>query len=365
MIQKIKLVFNKIGNLFNFDKTILLTLLLLCIINVVVQYSATDKDIARLINDSIYMGVSFIILIIFANLNLNHIKALAKPMYVLSILLLICVMLFGVSVNGAKRWLNIGFRIQPSEIAKLAVPLILSYYFSIKAQLLTKLDYIKAFVLLIIPAALIIKQPDLGTSILVFSAGFYVLFFAGLSWRVIIFALIVFICSTPLIWHFLHPYQQHRILTLIHPQSDPLGKGYHLIQGMVAIGSGGLWGKGYLQGTQTHLNFIPEKDTDFVITVIAEEFGYIGVCILLLLYLVLIIRGIGIMRKAEDMFSKTLAGSIVMSFTTYIMINMSMVAGIMPVVGVPLPFISHGGTATSVIMAGFGILLAIARKYRF
>ncbi len=241
----------------------------------------------------------------------------------------------------------------------------IAYFFSLKTTIISKLDYLKAFILLMIPFGLIAKQPDLGTGILVFTSGFFVLFYAGLSWRIIIVAIVLFILSTPVIWHFLHAYQQHRILTLINPQSDPLGKGYHIIQGMIAIGSGGFWGKGYLHGTQTHLNFIPEKNTDFVITVLAEEFGYLGVCILLFLYIILVFRGLSIMRRAHDIFSTVLAGSITMSLMLYVLINMGMVAGILPVVGVPLPLISYGGTATIVLMAGFGILLAINKRSKY
>lgn len=365
MTPQIKKIASFIYSFFKLDKTIIITLLILCISNLFIQYSATDKDISKLMNDGAYLIISFIVLFVVANLNITHLKTIATPLYIFSIILLLGVIFFGISVNGAKRWLNIGIRIQPSELSKLAVPLMIAYFFSLKTTIISKLDYIKAFILLMIPFALIAKQPDLGTGILVFTSGFFVLFFAGLSWRIIIVALILFLLSTPVIWHFLHTYQQHRILTLINPQSDPLGKGYHIIQGMIAIGSGGFWGKGYLHGTQTHLNFIPEKNTDFVITVIAEEFGYIGVCFILLLYVILVFRGLSIMRRAHDTFSTVLAGSITMSLMLYVLINMGMVAGILPVVGVPLPLISYGGTATIVLMAGFGILLAINKRSKY
>lgn len=362
-------LYNRLKRIFHafycLDKTIVLVLLILAAINIIVQYSANDKVFGRLINDIICLGVSFVLLIIMANINLNQLKHLTVPFYVISLIALVGVFFFGVRVHGAQRWLNIGVRIQPSELCKLSVPLMLAYYYSIRSHAPKWFEYLIGFAIILVPFGLIAKQPDLGTGILVLSGGFFVLFFAGLPWRIIIFGVIALLASTPIIWHFLHDYQQHRILTLINPQSDPLGKGYHIIQGIIAIGSGGLYGKGYLKGTQIHLDFIPEKHTDFVISVLAEEFGYIGVCVVLLLYLVLIIRSLMIMQQANDLFSKLLAGSITMSFTLYILINMGMVAGILPVVGVPLPFISYGGTATVVLMLEFGILLSIARTNQY
>ena len=351
--------------LYSLDKTIIFALLCLAIINILIQYSANDKVFGRLIHDIIYLAISFTLLFIVANINPPQFKNFAIPFYIISILLLIAVIFFGIKLHGAKRWLNLGIRIQPAEICKLSVPLLLAYFFSLKEYGIKILDYFIAFILIIIPFVLIIKQPDLGTGILVFCAGFFVMFFAGLSWRLIIIGLIIFIISTPIIWHMLHDYQQHRILTLLNPQSDPLGKGYHIIQGIIAIGGGGLFGKGYLQGSQIHLDFIPEKHTDFVITVLAEEFGYIGVCVILTLYLIIILRGLRIMQLSNNLFNKTLAGSITLSFMLYILINMGMVAGILPVVGVPLPLISYGGTATIVLMIGFGMLLSIHRQSKY
>lgn len=348
------------------DNTIICSLLILFIINSFVQFSANDRAFAKLIPDLTYLIVSFITLMIVAHLNLSKIKHAAIPLYIISIILLILVIPFGISIHGAKRWLSLGIRIQPSEICKLSVPLILAYYYSLKTHLVTALDYIIGFILIAIPFALIAKQPDLGTGILVFSAGFFVLFFAGLPWRVIVLFILLFACSTPVIWHFmLHDYQKHRILTLLNPASDPLGAGYHIIQGIIAIGSGGFWGKGYLHGTQIHLDFIPEKHTDFVVSVLAEEFGYVGICILLVIYLILILRSIRIIAQTEDVFSQLIGISITLSFTLYILINMGMVSGIFPVVGVPLPFISYGGTAMIVLSIGFGIILAIAKQNRY
>jgi rod shape determining protein RodA len=351
--------------LYNLDKTIILALLCLAMINVIIQYSANDKIFDRLIHDITYLVISFILLFMVANINTNQFKTFAIPFYILSMLLLIAVIFFGIKLHGAKRWLNLGIRIQPSELCKLSVPLLLAYFFSLKEAGIRLLDYLAAFILIMLPFALIAKQPDLGTGILVFCSGFFIMFLAGLPWRAMIIGIFLLITSTPIIWHMLHDYQRYRILTLLNPQSDPLGKGYHIIQGIIAIGSGGLFGKGYIQGSQTHLDFIPEKHTDFVITVLAEEFGYVGVCIVLFLYLIIILRGLRIMQLSHNIFNKTLAGSITLSFMLYVLINMGMVTGIFPVVGVPLPLISYGGTATIVLMIGIGILLSIHRQNKY
>jgi rod shape determining protein RodA len=355
----------RISNILSVDKIVFMALIALTVVNLLVQYSANDRVMSKLITDGIYLAISFILLFIVANINLNYIKNAAVPFYIVTILLLIGVLLFGVGSHGAKRWLNLGIRIQPSELCKLSVPLVLAYYFSLKQEATKRREYFYALLLILLPVGLIVKQPDLGTGGLVFAAGFFIMFLVGFPWRIIIIGLIILICSSPIAWHFMHSYQQHRVLTLFNPQADPLGKGYHIIQGIIAIGSGGLYGKGYLQGTQTHLDFIPEKHTDFVITVIAEEFGYIGVCVVLFIYLVLILRGLRIMQYTHNIFSKIFVGGFILSLMLYVLINMGMVAGILPVVGVPLPLISYGGTATIVLMLGFGILLAIARQNKY
>ncbi len=361
---------NSLAKLWNhlksFDYLLISGLLTLFVINVFIQYSANDQNMTRMYSDMFYLVIAFILMIFVAGVNISRIKASAIPLYIVSIILIILVLVIGVRVNGARRWLNIGIRIQPSEICKLSVPLLVAYFISLKDNILTYKDFLIGFLIIMIPFGLIAKQPDLGTGILVFSAGFFVLFFAGLPWRVIIVSILSVVCMSPLIWNFLlKDYQKHRILTLIDPQSDPLGKGYHIIQGIIAIGSGGLFGQGYLRGSQVHLNFIPEKHTDFVITVLSEEFGYIGVLVILTLYLLIALRGLRIMRLAQDRFSQTIAGSITLSFMLYVLINMGMVSGIFPVVGVPLPLISYGGTATIVIMIGFGILLSIDHQRRY
>ena len=365
-MHKIQIKLRQFGHyLANFDYILIFCLLALFCLNGFIQYSANDQVLTRIYNDGFYSGLAFFLMLLIAGINVNRIRSVAIPLYIFSIILIILVLIVGIKVNGARRWLNLGVRIQPSELCKISVPLLVAYYLSIKSGVLKAKDYLIGFIIIIVPFALIAKQPDLGTAILVFSAGFFVLFFAGLPWRVIISCIIVIVAASPFIWTFLKDYQKHRILTLIDPQSDPLGKGYHIIQGMIAIGSGGIYGKGYLKGSQIHLNFIPEKHTDFVITVLAEEFGYIGVCGILFIYLIIAVRGLRIMRLANDRFSQIMAGSIVLSFILYVLINMGMVSGIFPVVGVPLPLISYGGTATIVLMVGFGILLAIDHKNRY
>lgn len=349
----------------SFDYILILTLLVLFAVNIFIQFSANDQNMNRMYNDAAYLAISFVLMLIVASIDIGKIRSMAIPLYIISLILIALVLVIGVRVNGARRWLNLGIRIQPSELCKLAVPLMVAYVLSTKANVLKYKDYLLGFILILIPFLIVAKQPDLGTGILIFSAGFFVLFFAGLPWKIIIGSVITVIASSPLIWHLLKDYQKHRILTLIDPQSDPLGKGYHIIQGIIAIGSGGLWGKGYLHGSQVHLNFIPEKHTDFVVTVLAEEFGYAGIVAILMLYLIIAMRGLRITRLAAGRFSQTLAGSITLSFILYVLINMGMVSGIFPVVGVPLPLISYGGTATIVIMIGFGILLSIDHQRRY
>jgi rod shape determining protein RodA len=288
--------------------------------------------------------------------------------------LLIAVALFGLTKKGARRWLNIGFVIQPSEIMKIAMPLMLAWWFQKREGQLRPLDFLVAGLLLFVPVALIVKQPDLGTAILVLSAGVAVIFFAGLSWFLIVppivlglvgIGLVVFfeptLCADGFRWPLLHGYQQQRICTLLDPTRDPLGKGFHIIQGMIAIGSGGFWGKGFMQGTQTHLDFIPERTTDFVFAAFSEEFGLIGNLFLIGSFAFLILRGLAIAVEGPTLFARLLAGSVTLSFFIYAFVNMGMVSGMLPVVGVPLPFISYGGTAMVTLGLGLGILMSVAK----
>jgi rod shape determining protein RodA len=307
----------------------------------------------------------------------QQMMALAVPLYTLGVALLVATALFGVTKKGATRWLNVGIVIQPSEIMKIGMPLMLAWWFQKREGQLRPLDFGVAGVLLLVPLALVIKQPDLGTGLLILSAGLYVIFFAGLSWRLILPLLVVGavaiaalvsaedqICQPGVDWKVLHEYQKNRVCTLLDPTKDPLGKGFHIIQGMIAIGSGGTMGKGFMSGTQTHLEFIPERTTDFIFAAFAEEFGLVGTVGLLLGFTFLIFRGLMIAAEAPTVFSRLLAGAISLSFFTYAFVNMGMVSGILPVVGIPLPFVSYGGTAMVTLGLGLGILMSISKSRR-
>jgi rod shape determining protein RodA len=277
-------------------------------------------------------------------------------------LMLVAVMLFGDVSKGARRWLNLGVtRVQPSEVMKIAMPLMLAWYFQKRESVLRFHDYIVAAALLLLPVALIARQPDLGTAILVFAAGFYVIFFAGLPWKVLFGLAGAAAAAAPVAWSMMHDYQRARILTLIDPEADPLGKGFHIIQSTIAIGSGGLFGKGWGHGTQAQLDFLPERHTDFIFAVVSEEFGLVGNIVLLTMYALLIARGLMIAANAPTLFTRLLAGAVTLIFFTYAFVNMGMVSGILPVVGVPLPFISYGGTALVTLFLGIGILMSIHR----
>lgn len=324
-------------------------------------YSAAP---ARLPNQIFNVGFAFAALWLAANVPPQQLMRFAVPIYFAGLLLLAAVALFGESSNGARRWLHVGVtRIQPSEIMKIAVPLMLAWYFNRHEAVLKIRDYAVAAVLLLLPVVLIAKQPDLGTAALVLAGGFFVIFLAGLSWKILAAIGVSVGACLPLLWSVLHDYQRQRVLTLLDPSTDPLGAGYHIIQATIAVGSGGVLGKGWLKGTQAHLEFIPERSTDFVFAVFAEEFGLIGNCVLLILYVALITRGIMIAANAPTFFSRLLAGAITLTFFTYVFVNMGMVSGILPVVGVPLPLISYGGSALVTLCVGFGILMSI-QKHR-
>lgn len=323
-------------------------------------FSATYDQNNRALNQLLNMAAGLAAMWVVAQLPPQKLMRFAVPLYVLGVVLLLLVFVFGIKVNGARRWLSLGLiRIQPSEILKIAVPLMLAWYFHKYEAGLRFRHFIVAGVLLLIPFVLIAKQPDLGTAILVGGAGFYVIFFAGLPWKVILGLLGAASAAAPFVWTLLHDYQRKRILTLLDPTTDPLGAGYHIIQSTIAIGSGGGVGKGWLQGTQTHLEFIPERHTDFIFAVFSEERGLLGNGILVFLYLMLIFRGLMISANASTLFARVLGGSITLSFFTYAFVNMGMVSGILPVVGVPLPFMSYGGTALVSLFIGLGILMSI------
>ncbi|PSJ18277.1 rod shape-determining protein RodA [Nitrosomonas supralitoralis] len=342
------------------DSFLLAVILILMTIGLIVLYSATGGNISKIGNQAINMLIALVIMWLVANIPLQQIMRLALPMYMLGLILLIGVALFGEINNGARRWLNIGVtRIQPSELMKIAIPLMMAWYFDKHEIALRLRDYFGATILLLLPVLLILRQPDLGTALLIAASGFYVLFLAGLSWRIIVGLMTAAAASLPVIWSVMHDYQRQRIMTLLDPTQDPLGAGYHTIQSSIAIGSGGVAGKGWQNGTQTQLDFLPEQSTDFIFAVFSEEFGLIGNTVLLLLYLLVIGRCIAITTNASTQFTRLISGSITLTFCTYIFVNMGMVSGILPIVGVPLPLISYGGTSMVTMLLGFGILMSI------
>ena len=342
------------------DLPLLSGILILCGIGLVVLYSAGGQDLRLVGRQAAHMVLAFILMGIIAQVHPAQIERWSPWIYLGGVLLLFMVLFFGHTGKGAQRWLDLGvFRFQPSEIMKLAVPMAVAWLLA-RADLPPRLDRtIVSFILILIPVVLIAKQPDLGTSLLVATAGFSVLFIAGLSWRYIISLLVLVSGSAPVLWHFMHDYQRQRVLTFLDPEQDPLGAGYHIIQSKIAIGSGGLFGKGWLNGTQSHLEFLPERSTDFIFSVYSEEFGLMGELLLVSLYLFVIARGLTVAMEAQQTYGKILGAGIILTFFVYIFVNMGMVSGQLPVVGVPLPLISHGGTSIVTLMIGFGILMSV------
>jgi rod shape determining protein RodA len=362
-----------------FDVLLSVAVVLLAVAGLVTMYSAGFDHGTRFADHGRNMLLALLVLFVVAQVPPQTLMKLAIPLYVVGVVLLVMTALpgLGVTKKGATRWLNVGVVIQPSEILKIAMPLMLAWWFQRREGQLRVLDFVIAIALLMVPVGLIVKQPDLGTAILVLSAGLYVIFFAGLSWRLIIPVLIVGalaitaivvsedrICQPDVKWPMLREYQKNRVCTLLDPTTDPLGKGFHIIQGEIAIGSGGTTGKGFMKGTQTHLEFIPERTTDFIFAAFSEEFGLAGGVALMLGFVFLIFRGLMIAAEAPTVFTRLLAGAITLSFFTYAFVNMGMVSGILPVVGVPLPFISYGGTAMVTLGLGLGILMSIAKNRR-
>ncbi len=360
-----------------FDGGLALAVALLMTGAMLVMYSVGYDNGNRFYDHGRNMLIALGVMFVIAQIPLSRLSRLAVPLYSLGVLLLVAVALFGITKKGATRWINVGVVIQPSEIMKIAMPLMLAWWFQRREGTLRALDFGVAGLILLVPVGLIMKQPDLGTSLLVMASGLFVIFFAGLSWKLIlppillgavgIVTLIVMEpqwCQPDVDWKILHEYQRQRVCTLLDPTRDPLGKGFHILQGMIAIGSGGVWGKGFMQGTQTHLEFIPERTTDFIFAAFSEEFGLIGVICLALALLFLITRGLKIALEGPTLFARLLAGAVSLIFYVYGFVNMGMVSGILPVVGVPLPFVSYGGTAMVTLGAGLGILMAVARARR-
>ena len=364
-------------SLQGFDGPLAFAVFLLACAGLLTMYSSGFDHGTRFVDHGRNMLIAGLIMFVVAQIPPQRLMSLAVPLYVLGVSLLVAVAIFGITKKGAKRWINVGVVIQPSEILKIAMPLMLAWWFQKREGQLRPLDFLMAGLFLVVPVGLIMKQPDLGTSMLVLAAGLSAIFFAGLSWKVILppvvvgltaaVLLIVFesqLCAEGMRWPVLHDYQQQRICTLLDPGKDPLGRGFHIIQGMIAIGSGGVFGKGFMQGTQTHLEFIPERTTDFIFAAYSEEFGLLGNLCLIAGFLFLVLRGLAIALEASTLFSRLLAGAITMIFFTYAFVNMGMVSGILPVVGVPLPFISYGGTAMVTLGMGLGILMSIAKGKR-
>jgi rod shape determining protein RodA len=342
------------------DGPLLALSLALVAVGLATLFSASYENPGRVTTQLLHLSVGLTAMWVVAQIPLQTLMRFAVPAYLLGVALLIAVALAGDIVNGARRWLHVGVtRFQPSEMMKLALPLMLAWYFHKNEATLRMRDFAVAAVLLAVPVLLIARQPDLGTAVLVAAAGCYVIFFAGIGWKVIAALAVVGAASLFPLWGMLHDYQRRRILTLLDPTQDPLGAGYHTIQSTIAVGSGGVTGKGWLHGTQTHLEFIPERHTDFIFAVFSEEFGLIGNAVLLTLYTLLIARGLMIAANAATFFSRLLAATITLMFFTYAFVNMGMVSGILPVVGVPLPFISYGGTALLTLFIGIGILMSV------
>ena len=360
-----------------FDGPLLVAMLLLGAAGLLTMYSAGFDSGTRFVDHGRNMLLALGVMFVVAQVSPQTLMKAAPPLYAVGVALLVAVAVMGVTKKGATRWLNVGVVIQPSEILKIAMPLMLAWWFQRREGQLRAPDFLIALLLLGVPVGLIVKQPDLGTAILVLSAGLYAIFFAGLSWKLIIPVLVVGavaitaivvsedrICQPDLKWPMMRDYQKNRVCTLLDPTTDPLGKGFHIIQGMIAIGSGGVQGKGFMKGTQTHLEFIPERTTDFIFAAFSEEFGLVGCGCLVLGFVFLIFRGLMIAAEAPTVFTRLLAGAISLSWFTYAFVNMGMVSGILPVVGVPLPFISYGGTAMVTLGLGLGMLMAIAKSRR-
>ncbi len=342
------------------DKYLLIGLGALMLLGFVVLYSASGESFPRVLGQLTNFAFAVVVMWVAANIAPHYLMRVALPIYVVGLLLLVAVEVKGEIINGAQRWLNVGVaNIQPSEMMKIAVPLAVAWYFDRYEAILRLKDYCIAGFMVLVPVMLVAHQPDLGTAVLIAAAGFFVIFFAGLSWKILLGLAVSTLAFMPILWSLMHDYQRRRVLTLIDPSQDPLGAGYHTIQASIALGSGGVFGKGWLNGTQAHLDFLPERSTDFIFAVFGEEFGLFGNIVLVSLYLFVIGRGLFITFNASTLFSRLIAGAISLTFFIYIFVNMGMVSGILPVVGVPLPMISYGGTSLASVLFGMGILMSI------
>jgi len=342
------------------DAPLLITLVFVSTLGLMVLYSASGGDITLVKRQLIRLSLAFTGMVIVAQFHPRLLLRLTPWLFVTGVLLLLAVLLGGESSGGAQRWLNLYVvRFQPSEMMKLAVPMMVAWYLSEARLPPNRWQLLGTALLIAVPMLMTARQPDLGTALLIGSAGFFALFLAGLQWRLLGFLTVCTAAMAPVLWHFMHDYQRQRVITFLSPEKDPLGTGYHIIQSKIAIGSGGLFGKGWLNGTQSQLNFLPERSTDFIFAVLGEEFGFLGILLLFSLYVIIVVRGIMIAIQAQDTYTRLLAGSLSMTFFIYVIINTGMVTGLLPVVGLPLPMISYGGTSIVTLMAGFGILMSI------
>lgn len=342
------------------DLPLLLGLLALSSLSLVVLYSASDQDVMTVVRQVMRLGLGFAFMLVIAQLEPGVLMRWTPWLFGVGMVMLLLVLLVGDISKGAQRWLDLGvFRFQPSEMMKLAVPMMVAWYLHYKPLPPTWPQMFLVMVIILAPMLMVAKQPDLGTAILIGGAGVFVLLLSGIAKRLIVAGILLGAAIIPVVWHFLHDYQRQRVLTLIDPEKDPLGTGYHIIQSKIAIGSGGLFGKGWLNGTQSQLDFLPERHTDFIFAVFAEEFGFVGFVVLMMVYLFVVGRSLYIASQAQDTYSRLLAGSLALIFFVYVFVNVGMVSGILPVVGVPLPLISYGGTSLVTLMAGFGILMSI------
>ena len=347
-------------HMLHFDAALLFGLLTLSALGLFVLYSSAGADEQLVTRQVVRLAIAFGAMVTFAQIRPQWLQRWTPWLYGLGLILLIAVLVAGDIGKGAQRWLDLGFvRFQPSEMMKLAVPMMVAWYLSDKRLPPGNFRLLIAGAVIVLPVLLIAVQPDLGTSLLIASAGFFALFLAGLSWKLLGGLGLLAAAGAPVLWHFMHDYQRQRVITFLNPEQDPLGTGYHIIQSKIAIGSGGLFGKGWLNGTQAHLEFLPERSTDFIFAVLGEEFGLFGIVVILVVYSFIIVRSLYIATQAQDTFGRLLGGSLAMTFFIYFIVNTGMVTGLLPVVGLPLPLISYGGTSMVTLMAGFGILMSI------
>jgi rod shape determining protein RodA len=342
------------------DAPLLFALIMVAAMGLIVLYSAGGGDMALIERQLVRLGIAFSGMVMLAQISPQLLLRLTPWVFILGVLLLLAVLVGGETSGGAQRWLNLYVvRFQPSEMMKLAVPMMVAWYLADVRLPPNHWQLLAAAVLIAVPMLMIAKQPDLGTALLIASSGVFVVFLSGLQWRLLAVFSVLVTAAAPLIWHFMHDYQRQRVITFLNPESDPLGSGYHIIQSKIAIGSGGLFGKGWMNGTQSQLDFLPERSTDFIFAVLGEEFGFFGILLLFTFYTIIVVRGMMIAIQAQDTYTRLLAGSLAMTFCVYFVVNTGMVTGLLPVVGLPLPMISYGGTSIVTLMAGFGILMSI------